>query len=382
MHDVVIRPCGSYQDAKQALAQVLAPLGGLEWVRPGMKIAIKANLVSMMKPERAATTHPDLLCALTELLKERGAEVVLGDSPGGLYNLTYVNRVYAATGMHQVEAAGAVLNRDFSQAEANFPEAVSAKTFAYTRYLDDCDAIINFCKLKSHGMMGLSAAAKNLFGVVPGTIKPEYHFRFPTPEQFSHMIVDLNEYFKPCLSICDAVVAMEGNGPTQGTPRTMGALLAAENPHKLDVLAATLIGLVPGNVPTIRAAFERGLTPLSAEELCIDGDYKRLVAPDFDRIEHYRSMHFAGTGTTAWEKLRGWVVKTCMQSRPEADKKECIGCKACEKICPAKAITMKNGLPVIDRKICIGCFCCQEFCTNGAMKVVRPPIGKLLNRGK
>ena len=173
MCDVVIRPCGSYQDAKKALTEVLSPLGGLDWVQPGMRIAIKANLVSMMKPERAATTHPDLLCALTELLKERGAEVVLGDSPGGLYNLTYVNRVYAATGMHRVEEAGAVLNRDFSQAEANFPEAVSAKTFAYTRYLDDCDAIINFCKLKSHGMMGLSAAAKNLFGTVPGTVKPE-----------------------------------------------------------------------------------------------------------------------------------------------------------------------------------------------------------------
>ena len=63
-----------------------------------------------------------------------------------------------------------------------------------------------------------------------------------------------------------------------------------------------------------------------------------------------------------------------------------VGRLSVEELCrfkgigPAKAITMKNGLPVIDRSKCIGCFCCQEFCTNGAMKVVRPPIGRLLNR--
>ena len=92
-------------------------------------------------------------------------------------------------------------------------------------------------------MMGLSAGAKNLFGAVPGTVKPEYHFRYPDPDDFAHMIVDLNEYFRPRLVICDAVVAMQGNGPTQGQPRALGALLAAENPHRLDLLAAALIGL-------------------------------------------------------------------------------------------------------------------------------------------
>ena len=68
----------------------MEPLGGLEWVKPGMRIAVKANLVSAMKPDAAATTHPALLCALTEQLKVRGAEVVIGDSPGGLYTKAYV----------------------------------------------------------------------------------------------------------------------------------------------------------------------------------------------------------------------------------------------------------------------------------------------------
>ena len=179
MTDVSIVACSSYDmnEVRAALNAVLEPIGGLDWVHEGMKVAIKANLVSMMKPELAATTHPALLCALVEMLKEKGAETVIGDSPGGLYNAAVVNRIYSVTGMKQAEAAGARLNQNFSNCEAHFEEALVAHDFTYTAYLDEADAIIDFCKLKTHGMMGMSAAAKNMFGVVPGTFKPEYHFR-------------------------------------------------------------------------------------------------------------------------------------------------------------------------------------------------------------
>ena len=74
MFDVSIVSCASYDDAevREALLRVLEPIGGLDWVKSGMKIAIKANLVSMMKPELAATPHPSLLCARVKLLKEKG----------------------------------------------------------------------------------------------------------------------------------------------------------------------------------------------------------------------------------------------------------------------------------------------------------------------
>ena len=69
MTDVSVVACASYDEAEvtQALKSVLEPLGGLDWVKKGMRIAIKANLVSMMKPELAATTHPALLCALVKM---------------------------------------------------------------------------------------------------------------------------------------------------------------------------------------------------------------------------------------------------------------------------------------------------------------------------
>ena len=152
--------------------------------------------------------------------------------------------------MTAVEEVGARLNRDFSQRAVSFPEGKILRSFQYTAWLDGADAIIDVCKLKTHGMMGMSCAVKNLFGVIPGTLKPEYHFRYPNPDDFAAMLVDLADFVRPRLSICDAVVAMEGNGPTAGTPRNVGAVLAAQSPHALDLAAAHIIGLRAQDVPT------------------------------------------------------------------------------------------------------------------------------------
>ena len=60
MGKVVIRPCGEYSEevCRAAILSALEPLGGLDWVKEGMKIAVKANLITALKPEAAATTHP------------------------------------------------------------------------------------------------------------------------------------------------------------------------------------------------------------------------------------------------------------------------------------------------------------------------------------
>lgn len=81
--DVSLVRCTDYEidHIRAALDRLLAPLGGLDWVTPGMKIVIKANLVAGRPPEDAVTTHPALLCALSEMLIARGASVVIGDRP-------------------------------------------------------------------------------------------------------------------------------------------------------------------------------------------------------------------------------------------------------------------------------------------------------------
>ncbi len=376
--DVSIVRCADYgeETCERALREVLAPFGGLDWVRPGMRVVIKANLVSAMKPEKAATTHPALLAALTRMLRERGANVVIGDSPGGTFAAPHLNAVYRVCGLSEAEAAGAELNRDFSQKEADLPGAHTAKHITYTGYLDGADAIISFCKLKSHGMLSLSAATKNLFGAIPGIIKPEYHYRYPDPMDFADMLIDLNEFFRPKLYLVDAVQTMEGNGPTAGTPKYMGALLAGTNPHKIDLLCAKLIGLEVKNVPTLRAAQERGLTPASAEELEISGDAEEFVCKDFVTVQK-------GTGTDFGAqkgKLLGAAAKTVLRARPKLKRSRCVGCGVCRDTCPAHAIVIEKGKAKIDRRACIRCFCCQEFCPKGAMRVHRTWVARIAGK--
>ena len=383
MVDVAVVGCSDYEEAevRKALETALSEIGGLDFVTPGMKIAIKANLVSFMKPEKAATTHPSLLTELTRMLVERGAEVVVGDSPGGLYNAAFLHKVYSATGVHAVEAAGGKLNENFENSEAHFPEAKQAKSFVYTSYLDDADAIINFSKLKSHGMMGMSCAVKNLFGTIPGTIKPEYHYRFPNHADFADMLVDLNEYFakKVKLCICDAVVGMEGNGPTAGNPRKIGAVLASKSPYLLDLTAAELIGLTKDNVPTLEAAFLRGLSPAKADLVKKSEGFEKFILSDYDNITTHSSIEFKGASKgKIIGVLRGELLGKLLRSKPKTKKNECVGCGVCKNICPNKAITIEKGVAKIDRKKCIRCFCCQEFCPKGAMKVKRTLVARMI----
>ena len=149
--DVTAVCCPDYapENVRAALLSALEPIGGLDWVTDGMTVAIKANLVSAMKPETAATTHPTVLCELTKLLTERGAKVIIGDSPGGIYSAAYVGHVYSASGVRACEECGAVLNDDFSQKNVRFPDGKVLHDFTYTAYLDRADAIIDVCKLKS-----------------------------------------------------------------------------------------------------------------------------------------------------------------------------------------------------------------------------------------
>lgn len=377
-YDVAVVRCKTYdvEAVKPALEEALNAVNGLDFVMPGMKIIIKPNLVSFKKPDAAATTHPALLEALVEMLLARGADVTIGDSPGGPHSLPLLNRVYAATGMDRVEKLGAKLNRNMNEKTVDFPEGKVLKNFTYTEYLDEADAIIDFCKLKSHGMLGMSAAVKNLFGTIPGLKKPEVHYKFQNDAEFADMLVDLNEYFKPRLAICDAVVGMEGNGPTAGTPRQIGAIIASKSTYYADVVGAELIGMNIDGLPTLQAAYERGFAPASSKNLRVYGDIRALTVDDF-KAPPVRGLSFMRKGN-----VLHFISKAALEHKPTLKKRLCVGCGECARMCPAKAIEMKNKKPHINREKCIRCFCCQEFCPRAAMVAHRPLAAKVLNKLK
>ena len=229
-------------------------------------------------------------------------------------------------------------------------------------------------------MMGMTCAVKNMYGIVPGSVKSEYHYRYSNPMDFARMIVDLNLARPAQLHIVDAVVGMEGNGPTAGTPRPIGCLLASCNPYRLDMICAGIIGLPPACIPTIAAAQERALSPKEIGEITVSEPWQPYIVPGFKNIRNAENLLHQDGNAAIWGKALNRLLRAAMSSRPGVQKEECIGCAECQRICPAKVITMVNGKPRIDRKKCIKCFCCQEFCPVGAMKVHRSPIARLLEK--
>ena len=379
-----IEKCDSYtSDVKESLLHLLRPFGWPEKAA-GKRVAIKVNLLHGASPEKAVVTHPVLVKALSELLVEAGAEsVVIGDSPGGLYTVSYLNHVYKLSQLLPCESERVHLNQNVETREGHYENAYLLHSFSYTAYLDDADLLIDFCKLKTHGMMGMSAAVKNMFGTIPGTTKPEYHMRFPNKTDFSKMLLDIYRYWHPDLCIVDAIDGMEGNGPSQGLPRHIGCLIAGTNAVEVDLVCAGIINLKPEDVPTLEVAEQLGLIQADTLDTLTTGgaDWRDFVVRDYQNVAVKSDIAFAGKGGPIGRAFRS-IARIFLKSRPQVRKKQCIGCAKCFQVCPARAITMKGKKPVIDRSQCIKCFCCQEFCPVGAMKVHRTPLAKLLSKNK
>lgn len=369
--------CPSYDQAQvdAALSRALSLTGGLDWVKKGMRIVIKPNLVMRKHPDTASTTHPAMLEALVKRLVALGAEVLIGDSPGGPFTEYLLKSVYEGTQMTQLEKIGAQLNYNTSVETVAYSPGKALTQMEIASFIIKADAVITFAKLKTHVFMGYSGAVKNLFGAVPGTIKFEYHHRFAEKEKFAHMIVDVAECVKPRLALIDAVIGMEGPGPTGGTPRFVGALIASTNMHHADLIGTSLMGLAAADIPTLSVAMERGLCPSSVTDIVVQGDSIesvrlsdfKTITPDYDAHRHIKVFNVK-------------LMKKVFETRPVVDAQICIGCSECKRACPPKAIVMVNKLPQFDRKKCIRCFCCQELCPKTAILVHRTFLARAIEK--
>lgn len=396
---VAVVACGSYDDAavRKAMTESISLMGGWKQLLQGAKtVAVKLNLVGAHEPEEAATVHPSVVRELIREIVAAGSQkVVLGDSPGGAFTAGHLKQVYETCGLVALvkeldadpEMCGRVLlNYNTEIKDAKYGNAVSIQQFQYTAWLDEADVIINLCKLKTHASMKLTCATKNLFGTIPGLTKPQYHVRFPESARFANMLIDLNEYFRPVVNLADAVFCMEGNGPSRGTPRKMGALLASPDPYALDIVAGYLIGYSLTDLPVQMEAYKRRLGPGSVKEVSVIPDpqiLERLRIPDFQKCTKEKSVLFR-LGPVS--QAAGKLIRRIFTTRPNVEPSECIGCGHCAEQCPVHAIAMmadgKKKYPEIDRNVCIRCFCCQEFCPVGAMKVQKVVFSRLGKAGK
>jgi uncharacterized protein (DUF362 family)/Pyruvate/2-oxoacid:ferredoxin oxidoreductase delta subunit len=353
------------------------------FVRAGQRVCLKVNLLRPSAPERAVTTHPAVVRGVAEAVRAAGATPFLADSPGGgiPYTRGALERCYRGAGYGALAAEGLVeLNYDTGSREVRYPEGKILRRFNVIAPVLDADVVINLPKLKTHAYTYFTGAVKNLFGVLPGYDKPALHARLKTVEPFADMLLDVALFVNPALTVMDAVVGMEGNGPGLGDPRLVGLIFASPSHLAVDVAAGEVVGLSPQIDPVLRAAAARDLQPHNLGQLNVVGENLAAV-----RVPDWRwpptvvaAAGFAGFG--AAQRLLAAAFRTSMSVQPRVVPVSCTGCAACRDACPAGAIEMINEKARVEEKMCIRCYCCHEACPEDAIVLRRSLAHRLFAR--
>ncbi len=339
----------------------------------GKMVALKPNLLAKRSPSAGITTHPMFVSAAAEYFIAKGAQVVICDSPGGVYNSAAITGIYNVCEMKKAaDESGAKLNFDMGYTEMFNSDGVVSKSFNIINPLANADFIVNLCRLKTHSLCNMSAAVKNLYGAIPGLAKAEQHARFPHQKDFSRYLIDLCLTVSPSISVTDAIIAMEGNGPAGGTLKPVGLILTSSNPFVLDRVTSEMMGFSTDEVLTVKNSIVYGLCPEKIEDVDILGEDVRRFTSNFKRPDSS-----AGGLIKQLPNMFGGRFRKWLEPRPVINKKKCVGCGECAKCCPKETIEIVDKKAVIKYDKCIKCYCCQELCPMKAVNIKRNPFMKL-----
>lgn len=365
MSTVSIIRCRDYDRASvhEAVRRCVDLLGGMgRFVKPGMKVLVKPNLLSARAPEDAVDTHPEVVRAVVRLVRSCGGIPTVGDSPGG-YGKN-IEEVFERSGMSKMAGEEGIQLVRFTSSKFIGDIPVS-------RHVLDSDCFISVPKLKTHIITVLTAAVKNTFGAVVGLAKAECHSRAPKGEDFARIIAKVHSIARPHLNILDGITAMEGDGPSSGSPRAMELVMASLDAVAMDACVAKIIGLEPEDIPVTKEAsrLELGESDLGKIEVAGDG-LAAFVKSDF-RLPQTTALKFIPRSIIN-------SVASLIKFRPAIDSSLCKRCNLCKVACPVSCIEIEKDRCRIDYGKCVSCMCCHEVCPYRAVVVKRNILTKMV----
>lgn len=304
-------------------------------------------------------------------MKEAGAIPIVGDSLGGA--IRNIKNVWEVTGMEKVcmeenielinfEAVG---SKDFDIGDKNI------KKVNFSNAVLDCDGIINLPKLKTHMLMGFSAGIKNFYGTVPSLIKVEYHKYASKNKDFANLLTNIYLFFKDKVrfTLIDAILSMEGNGPSAGEVRKTDLLAISQDTAVLDaylmkelnydISSSGLLKNLNMTADTINRAEVLGKSPK-------DFNFQKFKFPNLRKLDIFPKPIVQMLGRLLWVKA-------------SINRNICVKCLLCTKACPVGAIQSKGSgdYPYINTKKCISCFCCHEMCPKKAIGFRKSFLAKI-----
>jgi uncharacterized protein (DUF362 family) len=211
----------------------------------GAAVLLKPNFVEF-DPGAAINTDPRLIAASVEAFRALGARsVTVGEAPGHRRDTRYV---IEASGLAEVLRDVDAPFVDLSVSHAGAIDLHSRYTDLRTLWLPsavtDADVVVSMPKMKTHHWAGVTLSLKNCFGCLPGRVygwpKNVLHW-----QGIERSILDVAAAVRPSYAIVDGIVAMEGNGPIDGTAKPAGVVIIGDDPVAVDVTTASMMGFDP-----------------------------------------------------------------------------------------------------------------------------------------
>ncbi|MFA6281692.1 MAG: DUF362 domain-containing protein [Candidatus Omnitrophota bacterium] len=315
----------------------------------GDKVLLKPNLLLVAQPQDAITTHPVFIEAVGAIFKEMGCKVAIADSPGGFVASKDMDDVYESTRIKEIAA-----RHNFELFYPN--QSVVSEGFPLCWWVNGFK-MVNLPKLKTHDIMTLTLATKNLYGCISGIHKSHLHKVYPKTADFTNIIIKLYKMIKPSLHIVDGILSLEGNGPAKkGIPRKLNAVVIADDALYCDYAISKLLGLKDDFNPLVKQAKKEGLLK---EDLEIISEFEGQTIRDFKFPQSFILNSLPSPLIS--------ILKGLLDFRPVINKTKCTACAKCVEVCPQHAVTLDKGKAFIRYKQCIMCMCCSEMCKFGAV---------------
>lgn len=241
------------------------------------KIIIKPNLCNYLHASTASTTDVVFIDVLVQIItkenKEASTYVVESDSLGKLADIAF--KLLGYNTLEEKYDNVKLLNLTNDEKVKKTFKGFYFDDFEYPKIFEGEHLFISVPKLKTfEGVFDfMTCALKNQFGCDPYPKKWIYH------DDLSKVIYDLNKLFTPDLVLVDALIAMEGVGPTNGIPKKMDLVIGGRMPSSVDVVCAKVMGLPYKKVKHLKFALKHGA--LGSDNINIIGDKLNNVKEQF-----------------------------------------------------------------------------------------------------
>ena len=349
---VAVVRCPSYEAAalSGAVRRSLELVGGLgSFLDPGTKVFVKINHLSPhAPPDRAICTHPVFVREVLRVLLERDVRVTVGDDVnfgrGDEFLTTGFRQACAELGVPLANL------RESGFSKISLPGAMLNSVYI-ARPVLEADLVLNLPKLKTHSFTVFTGAVKNMYGVIPYGLRLDGHRRFLCNDLFSRMLVDVFSAVPRQLTIMDAVIGMEGEGPSAGVPKKIGLIISGADGVAVDAVASRIAGYDPLHVLTTSEAQARGLGVGNLRSIVVVGEkLEDVQVRDFRPSSAATGLFRRWLPAFIYAYVSGELILT-----PEVVPPKCTACLECIKICPAETISLVRNKARIEETRCIHC---------------------------